>query len=416
MSKDRIQTLQAIKTLIATKHVNVAADAYAEWAGTLDRSTPELLSASPLEFQSAVHGLLNELRTSHTAFLKPDNETIPLRHALCATMRRHQTSAGDRWVFQDVIEDGPAHIAGIRSGHVLIGKDGAEVLPPACPSFGFGGTYSLTIGQLNGAETNVLSVAVPNKPAKDRPPMIEPKAISYHLADGDVPVIKVSTFPGAVGLPFAHELDRIVNALTRENRDRLIIDLRGNIGGGLASLRLMSYLCPDRRPIGYSLTKRHIERATNPSALPKIYALPESKAKQLAMLVRFRFLHKDRSVVLETEGLGPRPFHGRVVMLINEHTHSAAEMVAAFAKENRLATLVGTTTAGEVMGGANFTVGEGYRLRIPVTTWQTWNGTAIEGVGVSPDIPVDFCAQELAQGNDPQLTEAICFLHQSSMR
>ena len=125
------------------------------------------------------------------------------------------------------------------------------------------------------------------------------------------------------------------------------------------------------------------------------------------MFLRFRFIHKDRSVVLETEGLGPKPFHRRIVMLINEHTHSAAEMVAAFGKENRLATLVGTTTAGEVMGGANFTVGDGYRLRIPVTTWQTWNGMNIEGAGVKPDISVDFRPEMAERGEDTQLERAM---------
>jgi carboxyl-terminal processing protease len=164
--------------------------------------------------------------------------------------------------------------------------------------------------------------------------MIEPKALSFRFEGDHVPVIKISTFPGAVGLPFVKELNRIIGRLTAENRDRLIIDLRGNISGGLASLRLMSYFCPDRRPIGYSLTKHHIQKGTKPEDLPRIGQLPESKVKQLAMFLRFRFIHKDRSVVLETEGLGSRPFHGRIVMLINEHTHSAGEMVAAFAKEN----------------------------------------------------------------------------------
>ena len=237
--------------------------------------------------------------------------------------------------------------------------------------------------------------------------MIEPKALSFRMEQGQVPVIKVSTFPGAVGLPFARELDNIIGRITRDCCDRLIIDLRGNIGGGLASLRLMSYFCADRRPIGYSLTKHHLQSFTKPENLPKIGQLPESKFKQLAMLVRFKFIHKDRSVVLETEGLGLRPFHGRIVVLINEHTHSAAEMVAAFAKENHLATLVGTTTAGEVMGGASFSVGEGYRLRIPVTTWQTWNGMHIEGSGITPDISVSFSPEAAEQGGDPQLEKAI---------
>ena len=68
---------------------------------------------------------------------------------------------------------------------------------------------------------------------------------------------------------------------------------------------------------------------------------------------------RDRSMVLVTEGLGPRPFHGRMVLLINEHTHSAAEIVANFAKQNHFFTLVGTRTAGEVLGDANFRLAAG---------------------------------------------------------
>lgn len=42
--------------------------------------------------------------------------------------------------------------------------------------------------------------------------------------------------------------------------DRLIVDLRGNAGGGLAFLRVMSYLTPDRVPVGYSVTRARGER------------------------------------------------------------------------------------------------------------------------------------------------------------
>lgn len=407
MTIDRQKTLNTIKTLIANKYVNVEPQLYAEWAAAFDRLAPALLTASPLDFQKRVHSALAALQASHTAFLKPDAEAIPLRHALCATIRRHTTADGERWVFQDVIEDGPADLAGVQPGQLLLARGGVPVFASACPLFGFGGTYSLTLGNLQNTDTRTVSVTVPNKPAKDRPPMIEPKALSFRIESDQVPVIKISTFPGAVGLPFVKELDKIIDRLTAENRDRLVIGLRGNIGGGLASLRLMSYLCPDRRPIGYSLTKHHLQKNSKPEDLPRIGRLPESKLEQLAMFLRFRFIHKDRSILLETEGLGPRPFHGRIVMLINEHTHSAAEMVAAFAKENGLATLVGTTTAGEVMGGANFNVGNGYRLRIPVTTWQTWNDTQIEKAGVEPDLPIEFCAEAANYGRDCQLQAAL---------
>jgi C-terminal processing protease CtpA/Prc len=44
--------------------------------------------------------------------------------------------------------------------------------------------------------------------------------------------------------------------------------------------------------------------------------------------------------MLLTQGLGTQPFHNRIVVLVNEWTNSAAEMVANFAAENRLASIV----------------------------------------------------------------------------
>jgi carboxyl-terminal processing protease len=116
---------------------------------------------------------------------------------------------------------------------------------------------------------------------------------------------------------------------------------------------------------------------------------------------------RDRSIVLVTEGLGRQAFHGRTVVLINEHTHSAAEMVASFAKENRLATLVGTRTAGEVLGGANFNLPGGYVLRMPVAGWYTWKGECIEGKGVEPDLTMLNSPESLAAGTDTQLEKAL---------
>jgi hypothetical protein len=105
-----------------------------------------------------------------------------------------------------------------------------------------------------------------------------------------------------------------------------------------------------------------------PSDLPTVPETGEAlvwfarKTELLLMGLRFKVFQRDRSMVLVTEGLGSQPFHGRTVLLINEHSHSAAEMVASFAKQNRLATLAGTKTAGEVLGGANFKLRSGYVL------------------------------------------------------
>ncbi len=160
-------------------------------------------------------------------------------------------------------------------------------------------------------------------------------------------------------------------------------------------------------PVGYSLTRIGEEGKWRPEQLPCIDRLPATTLDMIKMAIRFKVLHRDRSIRLMTEGLGPKPFHGRIVMLVNEHTLSAGEMVVAFAKENGLARIVGTRTGGQVLGGANFSVGHGFTIRLPAAGWYTWRGTIVEGLGVSPDIDVPLSQEGLRTGNDNQLEAAL---------
>ena len=61
---------------------------------------------------------------------------------------------------------------------------------------------------------------------------------------------------------------------------------------------------------------------------------PSHKATLIWLALRYGFI--DKSILVVTEGFGPQKFHGRVVVLVNEHTASADEMVSAFAEENNL--------------------------------------------------------------------------------
>jgi len=124
------------------------------------------------------------------------------------------------------------------------------------------------------------------------------------------------------------------------------------------------------------------------------------------MLALARFALRDKSVMLLTQGLGPQPFHGRVAILVNEWTNSAAEMLASFASENHLATVIGTKTAGNVLGAVNQRVGGGYWLRVPVFGWYTSNGKCLEGQGVSPDLEADVDPPSLNPAIDQQARRA----------
>ncbi|MFP5205896.1 MAG: S41 family peptidase [Acidobacteriota bacterium] len=97
-----------------------------------------------------------------------------------------------------------------------------------------------------------------------------------------------------------------------------------------------------------------------------------------------------KPIVLETEGLGPMPFHGKAVLLVDRHTASAAEMIVAFARENNLATIVGEKTAGRLLAATSVRVGSGYRLSLPTGAYHTWKGRILEGSPLTPDEVVRF--------------------------
>ena len=201
---------------------------------------------------------------------------------------------------------------------------------------------------------------------------------------------------------FGKALDHAVKDLKQQKCERLIVDLRGNIGGSLGFARLASYLCPGQIAIGHSLTPKRLREGYDPAMLPRV-PMPASRTELVSTLARYAF--RDKSVMLLTQGLGEQPFHNRIVVLVNEWTNSAAEMVANFATENRLATVVGEKTRGNVLGAMNFKVGSGYWLRLPVSGWFTSKGRSLEGNGVEPD--VEISADSLAVGRDDQMTKAI---------
>lgn len=407
-SKERTKLIASIRKLVPERHINVSNpnQDYGRWLALVDERTPHLLNIDTPAFEGGISELLKELGSSHTAFFHQRRDSIPAPYSINATLRAVDSPHGKRWMFVDVIEDGVAFQAGIHPGELLLSIDSRAILPPKSANFRIGGNHRVEIGGFNGGKREI-AISVPNRAAKDRPPMIEPRSLSHKFLAPDTGYIRVATFPGAVGQSFAKGLDDAIRELKVRGIQRLILDLRGNIGGGLGSLRLMSYLCPGKMEIGYSLTRRRLRNGYRKESLTRIDKIPATKAELLMMAVRFKVFQRDRSMTLVTEGLGPQPFHGRIVILINEHTHSAAEMVASFANENRLATLVGTKTAGEVLGGANFKLAGGYILRMPVAGWYTWRGDCIEGTGVEPDIAVENSPESLSTGGDTQLTRAV---------
>jgi len=403
--QERAKILASIKKAVLKHHINVGGVSYDAWTARVDQRTPGLLEVETGQFESGVKELLTELKCSHIAFFHETGKQLLPQHTINATLRGFPSAGKERWFFLDVFQGGPADIAGVKSGDMLLAVNGTEYVPPAMPPCNVGETYDLKIADPSGENIRHVSAKVPRmKGSKSRPPIVEPKPVSHAMVAPGIGLLRVTYFTGELGISFANALDPAVKSLKESGANRLIIDLRGNIGGGLGLARLASYLCPSQIPIGHSLTPGRLRKGYKKEDLPSV-PMPQTRMGLLWTLGRFTF--RDKSLFLLTQGLGPQPFHNKVVLLVNEWTNSAAEMVAGFAAENGLATIVGKKTAGNVLGAANFRVGTGYWVRLPIFGWYTSKGDCLEGKGVSPDVLVEVDPSQLNVGVDQQINKAI---------
>jgi len=237
---------------------------------------------------------------------------------------------------------------------------------------------------------------------------VEPTLVEgRQLADG-IGYMKIAMFPGMVGVEVANEISHVAASLGAV--ERLIIDLRGNTGGGIGALRVMSLLTPERIPVGFALEKHRVTANldSEKQGFRRFSRIPSSTKSLWRLALEFApAMLTKKPIVLQTEGLGSQPFHKNIVLLVDRHTASAAEMIVAFARENNLATIIGEKTAGRLLSATSVKVGKGFRLALPTGAYYTWRGAVLEGTPIEPDHLVEFDWRERGAGKDRQLDEAV---------
>ena len=254
IEKQRKKILTIIRRRVLKNHFNVSGVNYDTWLKSFDGRFDELLTADVETFEAGVQDVLNQLGSSHTGFYHERPNRLLPQHTINATLGRVGEAQSQRWFFLDVFEGGPADEGGIRPGHVLHQVDGAEYAPPNMPPFRTGTKHVLHVSAPDGTAAREISIDVPiTKGNKNLPPILAPKSISSSMIEPSVGYLRITWFPGSMGLGFAKLLDEAMAGLKRKGCDRLLIDLRGNIGGGLGFARLASYLCPHKVSVGYSV-------------------------------------------------------------------------------------------------------------------------------------------------------------------
>lgn len=228
-----------------------------------------------------------------------------------------------------------------------------------------------------------------------------PHGISWKQAAPGVGYLAIRSFED--GPEVVSRIDRAFAALA--GNDSLIVDLRGNGGGTLgAAMRLGDHILPRPSPVGYFASRQGlIDR--------KLTSIDRLDRSALSTFDGYssegfgRSMAEKGALMLTSGGRAPRPYRGRIVVLIDEYCFSASEALASVVKETKAATLIGRKTPGLMLAANMIPVAGGWTLVLPVWDFRTPQGIKVEGRGVEPDIKVKY-----RDGRDSDLAAALKFL------
>ncbi|MDP3402691.1 MAG: S41 family peptidase [bacterium] len=174
------------------------------------------------------------------------------------------------------------------------------------------------------------------------------------------------------------------------------------------SSQLFSKAMADFRKSGS--TKLMIDLRSNPGGyLESAVSIAGHFLPKGAAVVTEDYKGKQENVVHRSRGIGGLPKGTKVVVLIDQGSASASEILAGALQDANVATLVGTRSFGkgsvqelvEINGGA---------LKVTIARWLTPAGQSISDGGLSPDIEVPYTKEDREAKADPQKARGIQFL------
>jgi len=321
---------------------------------------------STLLMQGAIRGMMDSLGDPHSSYMNPQD----FENANSGLSGEYEgigawvDTRNDYLTIVSPIPGSPAEAAGLMPDDKIIAIDGEDmtgidaelvrqrVLGPA------GSTVVLTISRASEPEPFDVSI---------KREKIVIKSATGEMLDNGIGYVQITTF----GDNTTPELRAVLKDLLAQNPKGLVIDLRNNGGGYLeTSVEVASEFIND----GVILYEQYGD---------------------------------GKRITYDALG-GGQATEIPLVVLVNQGTASASEIVAGAIQDHGRGKLVGVTTYGKgsVQNWVALSNNQG-AVRVTIAKWLTPNERHIHGVGLTPDVEVEITEEDFQAGRDPQLDKAI---------
>jgi carboxyl-terminal processing protease len=323
--------------------------------------------------EGALKGTLNALGDPYTQFMTKEQFDALMQdtEGSYEGIGVYITASDDNKILiVSPIEDTPAEKAGLKTGDKIIRINGtdfsADEMDEAVKLMkGMPGTsVNLTILREDKDGINKTSEVVVNREK------IKIKTIKPAMLENDIGYIRITTFD----LQTADDFNKAYNDLKNQGMKGLVIDLRFNPGGIIDATVDITNKFLGEGIITYTKTK----------AGEMDYYKSDSKADDIPL-----------------------------VLLVNDGSASASEIMSGALKDTKRATLIGTKTFGKgIVQRVQKFGSDGEGIKMTISEYFTPNGINIHGIGIEPDIEVELPEDAVGYGSeyydtDVQLQKAV---------
>lgn len=257
------------------------------------------------------------------------------------------------------LKDSPAMKAGIKAGEKIVAINGESAA---------GLTLDQVVAKVRGDIGSSVKLMLADGSRKHEVAVVREavKAPSVEWSvDGSTGILDINRFADDTG-----SLARQAAQSFRDQKvSKVILDLRGNPGGAVSSAQAVAGLWLDRRVV---LTQRQGDK----------------------------IIQEDRSTGT------PLLADIKTIVLIDNGSASASEIVAGALKDHNEGTLVGEKSYGKGSVQSVIELASGARLKVTSARWYTPKGANIDKTGISPDESVEMTADDINSGRDPQMDRA----------